>query len=327
MIDMKNVFKKNIQLALSLLVTMVAPLSAVDCNQSTDCAPICCDRQPCLVSFNAELLYWRPELCGLEGAFGNTTIFTTENGNITTTRIKESHKRPSNKWSPGFRVGADVAVNCVDVELDWTHYDGRSNFRDCLQHGRWKIKYDVIDLTFGRQFCVASCFYLKPFIGLRAAKIHQRLKSHLVTTFTPAIAGNSTVITDKNDKEDFWGIGPQIGLDAGWNLGCNFSLYGKFAVASYYGHVNAKNYDVDTLTRSISICDGSKRGCFNTIATDMAIGIRWDACPTCFCGCDVKFNLNLGLEQHRIYDFSDLGSDGNLSLDGAVFGAGITFNY
>lgn len=323
---MKNILKKSIQLALSI-IAITAPLSAVDCNKSTDCAPSCCDTQPCLISFKAELLYWRPELCGLEGAFGNTTILTTVNGNTTTTRVKESSKKPSNKWSPGFRVGADIAMNCVDVELDWTHFDGRSNFRDYLQHGRWKIKYDAIDLTFGREFCVASCFYLKPFIGLRATKIHQRLKSHLVTLFTPAIAGNSTVITDKNDKEDFWGIGPEIGLYADWNLGCNFSLYGKFDVVSYYGDVNAKNYDVDTFPRSVSICDGKKKSCFNNIATDIEIGVRWDTCTTCFCGCDVRFNLKLGLEQHRIYDFSDLGSDGNLSLDGGVFGAGITFNY
>lgn len=284
--------------------------------------------EACTISFNAELLYWRPELCGLESAFGDTTIATTvdESGIITTTVI-ESDKDPHFKWNTGFRVGAEVAINCFDLELDWTHFDGRAKFSEDTQHGHWKIKYDVIDLTLGRSFCMTPCLYLKPFFGLRAARIHQRLESHLETFFTAAVIGDNTVVTDKNDKEDFWGIGPQIGIDADWYLGCNFSLYGSFAVVTYYGDVKNENFDTDTFTRTVSVCDGKKHRCFNTIATDAAIGIRWDSCSTCFCGCNVNSMFKLGLEQHRIYDFSDLGSDGNLSLDGGIFAAGIRISY
>lgn len=325
---MMSVFKKKYATILSILMAMTAQVNGIDCNQSTYCEPRSCDTEKCTISFNAELLYWRPELCGLESAFGDTTIATTVNQNaITTTTVKESDKEPDFKWNTGFRVGADVAFNCFDVELTWTRFDGHAKFSEDSQHGHWNIKYDVVDLTLGRGFCATSCFYLKPFIGLRSAQIHHRLKSHLETLFTSSLIGNNTVVTDKDDKEDFWGIGPQIGLNADWYLGCNFSLYGSFAVVTYYGDVKSKNFDTDTFTRTVSVCDGKKKHCFNNIATDAAIGIRWDSSSTCFCGCDVNFMLKLGLEQHRIYDFSELGSDGNLSLDGGIFAVGISFSY
>lgn len=304
-----------------------AQLNGADYD-STSCEADCCDNQVCGLSFNAELLYWRPELCGLEGAFGNTTIATSVNPSaITTTTVTESDKEPDTRWNTGFRVGADLAYNCFDLELDWTHFNGQSKFCEDIQNGRWKIKYEVLDLTLGRTFCVVPCFYVQPFIGMRAAWIHQSLKSHLRTLFTSSLIGDNTVFTDKDDKERFWGIGPQIGIEADWYLGCNFSLYGSFAVVTYYGDVRSKNFNVDTFTNTISVCNGKRKHCFNNIATDAAIGIRWDASTFCICGCELDLMLNLGLEQHRIYDFSELGSDGNLSLDGGVFGASLRLRY
>lgn len=317
------------QLYLSMLMAMIAAqVNGLDYNQSMYCEPSCCETTACALNFNGEVLYWRPELCGLESAFGDTAIATTVDENaITTTTITESDKEPHFKWNTGFRVGADITFNCFDLELDWTHFDGCAEFCENTQYGHWKIKYDVIDLTFGREFAATPCFCLKPFIGLRGARIHQRLKSHLETLFTSSLIGSNTVLTDKDDKEDFWGIGPQFGLDANWYLGCNFSLYGSFAVVSYYGHVRNRNFDTDIFTKTVSVCNGKKKHCFNNIATDAALGIRWDSCSTCFCGCNANLMLKLGVEQHRIYDFSYLGSDGNLSLDGGIFAAGINFSY
>lgn len=292
------------------------------------CAPACNPCGPCAFRLNAELLYWRPELCGLEGAFGNTTIATTVNDQaITTTTVTESDHEPHFKWNAGFRVGAGVTFNCLDIKLDWTHFNGHAKFRENTQHGRWDLKYDTIDLLFGRYFCAGSCFYVLPFIGVRGLEIHNKLKSHLETLFTSPLIGNNTVFTDKNDKEHFWGVAPQIGLKADWYLGCNLSLYGSFAILSYYGHVKGRNFDSDTFTHTVSVCNGKKKHCFNNLATDAAIGLRWDSCSTCYCGCNMNFMIKLGLEQHRIYDFSSLGSDGTLGLDGGVFGVGVRFSY
>jgi hypothetical protein len=292
-----------------------SPYSGVNCIP----APYCQE-----VNIRGELLYWRAELGGLQSAFGTTTIDTTVAGGITTTTVTEKDVEPDWKWRPGFRIGADYAFSCFDLEADWTHYVGRATFHEDGQHGNWKIRYDTIDLLFGRRFSIAPCFYFKPFVGVRGARIRQTLKSNLETHFT-SIIGDNTVSTVKNDKEKFWGIGPELGLEADWYIACNFSLYGSVDVVSYYGQVRAKVRNTDTFTSTVSDGNGTIRRSFNTIATDAFFGIRWDkAWPV---ASEVLLTIKLGLEQHRIYDFSDLGSDGTLSMDGANLAASIGYRW
>lgn len=317
---MKMVLRKKYASLLGLLIMITGHVNGANCE------PICCKTPAYEFNISGELLYWKPELCGLEGAFGNTTIGTTldANANIVTS-INETDEEPHAKWNEGYRVGAGVSLNGFEVDLKWTHYNGHAKFRDANQFGKWRIKYRAIDLTLGHSFC-ASSFYLKPFIGVRFVEIRQKLTAHLETFFTSLI-GNNTIFTDKNDKENFCGAAPQIGIDAEWYLGCNLSLYGSFAFLTYYGDVKGKNFDVDTFTRTISICNGKKKRCFSNLATDGTLGIRFDSTSNRYCGCDIDFMLKLGMEQNRIYDFSELGSDGNFSLYGGVFAAGLTVNF
>ena len=319
---------KNIYLMITgLLVAMTAQVNGAEfSSQSSCCEKSCCDSQQDLLFFKAELLYWRPELCGLESAFGDTTISTSVNNGFVTTTINESDKKPHNKWNTGFRIGAEYDFDCFEIEVDWTHFDGHSKFNKSGQHGHWNIDYDVVDLTFGRDFWVGSCFYIKPFIGIRGARIHQKLISHLETLFTSTLIGNNIVTSFKHNTEKFSGVGPQIGVEADWAIGCNFRIYSAFDVVTYYGNVKNKSLETDTFTTTISISNGRAKRCFNSIGTDFTLGIRWDKSWTCSCY-EMDLMLKLGLEQHRIYDFSNLGSDGTLSLDGGVFGAGIGFHY
>ena len=303
------------------------PCCTPACHPSPYCGPNCLPAPFCgEVNFKGELLYWTPELGGLESAFGTTTIATTVSPDaITTTTTTEVDHDPDSKWDFGFRVGADVAYTCFDLETDWTHFDGHANFHHEDQHGNWKVHYDVIDLTIGRRCCASPCVYFKPYIGLRGARIRQSLDTHLETLFT-ALIGNNIVNSDRHDHEKYLGIGPQLGLEANWYLGCNFSLYGNVDAVTYYGEVKSKNYDTDTFTSTISVSDGRKHYRFLNIGTDGAIGFRYDKSWNVSCYA-VNLMLKLGVEQHRIYELSNLGSDGTLSLDGGVFAVGIGFRY
>jgi len=322
---MTSALKKIIVIA-GMLMTMMTQVNGMEGYSTNCCEPIYCGT-PEESNFYVfgDFLYWRPELCGLESAFGTTAITNAVNNGITTTTIVESDEKPHSKWSPGFRVGCGVEMDCYDAELRWTDFSGHATFNEKSQHGHWKIKYDVIDFTFGRQFSVTPCFYLRPYIGVRGAHIRQRLNSHLTASFTSGTV-NSTVATDINDSEKFWGVGPQIGLDAIWNIGCDFSLYGGIAVVTYYGDANGKHRNTDTFASSASVCRGKKEHCFNNIGTDLSLGIRWDKSVQCGCRC-FDFFVKLGAEQHRIYDFSNLGSDGTLSLDGGVLTAGVNYAF
>lgn len=323
---MTNALKKISVAITGMLMALTAPVNGVDYNQISCCPPECCDAPGCQFFLSGELLYWRPSLCGLESAFGTTGIAATVANSILTTTITETDVEPHSKWSPGFRIGGEVACDAYDVAALWTHFNGRATFNDGPQHGHWKIHYDAVDLVLGRNISMwSSCFNVRPFIGVRGLRIHQRLRSHLETIFTSAL-GSSTILSDMNDRESFRAVGPQLGFEADVSLGCNFRLYGSFDVVSYYGKVKGNNCDFDTFATTVSATRAHKHRCFNSIGTDAAIGIIWDK-TVCYCCNEWNFRVNLGVEQHRIYDFSDLGSDGTLSLDGGVFGVAVGFKF
>jgi len=61
------------------------------------------------------------------------------------------------------------------------------------------------------------------------------------------------------------------------------------------------------------------------IGTDGSIGFRWDkAWPV---ASEVLLTFKIGVEQHRIYDFSELGSDGTLSLAGANLATSLGYRF
>ncbi len=309
--------------------TCPSPCCPPPCNQGPYCCGPNCLPPPYCYEFNVfgELIYWIADLGGLESAFGNTTVVTTVNPvtSFTTTTITESDVQPKFKWRPGFRVGADFAFGCFVLEADWTHYRGRAHFSEDNQSGHWKINYDTLDLVIGRRTCTAPCFYLKPYIGARGLRVHQILKSDLDTEFVAGAVGTNTVVTTKKDSEHIWGIGPELGLEADWYLKCNFSLYANFDVVAYYGTINGKYLQTDTFPTTASVSDAHNHFHFNKIGTDIALGIRYDkAWPVCS---EALLTCKLGIEQHRIYDFSNIASDGTLSLDGPVFRLSLGYRY
>lgn len=289
------------------------------------CCDQCCD--PCQSQWAVwgDFLYWRPQLCGLEAAFGRTEILETEVDGVFITAIQEKHEEPHFKWSPGCRFGTSYLFNCseFDVAFEWTHFYGHARWHKDEQRGKWKIHYDQFDLTFGRRMALGCNFMLRPFVGVRGVDIHQKLRALLHTTIV-ADTGTTTVISTTEEKENFWGVAPEIGVNAEWFFGCNFSIYADLAVATYYGDVEGKHRDADFFSDAVFFRRVKTDRCFDTIATDAAIGISWDTC-FCTCGCDLDLTLRFGLEQHRIYNFSDLGADGDLGFDGGSVSIAVNF--
>ena len=276
-----------------------------------------------------EFLYWKGTLSNIKESFGNTEIEIKNSENTKITKLEESFKMPDAKWRAGFRVGADFIFDNFDLEADWTHFHGFADYKHHSQHGAWNLHFDQVDLALGHYFYPFSSCYLKPFIGLRIANINQTLKSHLETIKTEPTQ-ETTITTKMHDREKFLGIGPEVGLEANYYLGKNFSLYGMVDAATYYGHVNNKYHDVSSYTNTVNDNNLKQKDWFNSICTDATLGVRWDKYTTCCKHYDMHFLLKLGVEQHRIYNFCNVSSqetDGTLSLDGAVLEAGIGFRF
>lgn len=327
---MKNSLKMIYAVITGVLMTTAVQVNAVAFIPGPYSDPNCCDVNKCQLAFEADLLYFAPQLDGLEAAFGTTAIDTTLAGGILTTTVTESDIKPHSEWNPGFRINAGIDSNRFVIGAQWTCYhQGKAKFSEGAQNGNWTINYDVVDLLAGYRISLSPCFNFTPFIGVRGALIKQKLKSNLTTLVTTPV-GASTVLSTIDNKEDFWGIAPEIGLEIDWLIGCNFSIYGNVDVVSYYGKVKGTSHGTNVFATTTSVSNGKSHRPFNTWGTDAEIGIYWSKSITCNWGCsciEIDFLANLGAEQHRIYDFSDLGSDGALSLDGGVFGIGIAVRY
>lgn len=320
--------KKISQAMTMLLIPLMNHLDGAYCDSTVykECAQEYCQTECCQPEcscdtwfFSADLLYWRAYENGLEGFCDPAELIDTEgtDGRITSVIIQKNEHLHFN-WDLGFRLGLgyNFASKGFDAAVYWTH------FRDHV-HGdntHWKLNFDIVDLIAGHKFYLGSCFSLKPYAGLRGVWSNQTLHNDSFTTIE-SIAGISHINFKQHLKERFWGVGPQVGVEADVEIGCGFSLYGSAAAALLYGEFDVKNKRVQELETEINIDFSKHNHCAAQGAIDGALGARWQKS---FCN-NRLLTLQLGLEHHRYWDFNQLGSSGDLCFDGVVFSARVDY--
>ncbi len=196
----------------------------------------------------------------------------------------------------------------------------------------WHAHLNQIDLVLGRGFYVSRWLTLRPHIGLRSTWIWQRLRvayTHPIATFN--IVGDPFEVHKRNN---WWGFGPEAGLETEWGFSGGFSLYGTLVAAIEYGFHKLRNIEEDerTETKTVRMKD-SVRECHPIL--DLQMGVRWDYM---FFHDRIHFGLQLGWEQHTYFaqnqfpyfvDNTALGSfttnNGNLSYQGWNLGAILDF--
>lgn len=337
-------FIKKIQVAITLLSVTTVSHAYCDYEDSYSygqndsdcyCAPACC--APCCaldcgLSVSADLLYWRAFESGLDVCVPSQVSETiTSDGRVISRFRGRGHDLHFN-WSPGFRLGLDYDLACTnwDFGVYWTHFHSRAhsshhsnNFSSSdsssgssldSNHLHWKINLDVVDALARYDFAYSSCFALRPFGGVRSARIDQRLHTRSFP--------DSVTVDRVRNKEDFWGVGPILGLEAEWGFGCNFDLYANAAVSFLYGEFDIRLRDDEVFLGGEDHCNVHKHLKATQSIFDAGAGVRW---KTCFCN-DTQLYLQLGLEHHQYYNYNHIGSCyGDLSFDGVTFSARVDF--
>jgi hypothetical protein len=302
-----------------------------------DCTFPYCGTEEMDVSLFADLLIWSPSLGGLESAFGYTSISTAVSEDHVTTTLDERDVEPDYPWYGGIQFGVNVNYECYKLSCYATLFEPTSQFREPSetgtlpstfalgvndsQHGQWQLQYDTLNFLFGRYWNIAPALFVQPYFGLRGLWVDQTLNGHLQTVSTSP-SGETLIYTDFNNREKIWGIGPLVGIEAVWVFKYHFSVYADFDFVYYYGRVKGSYLDFDIFTTLTGIKQRNATHNFTSLATDTAFGMRWDLDFEC-CSYDLKLLFKAAWEEQRIYDFSDLGSDGTLSVGGFTFGAGI----
>lgn len=258
-------------------------------------------------------------------------------------------------WEPSFRIGigADLACcACWDISLYWTHFCGRGHRNICLgcvedtltpawgasfdlsnlantvaageTSGHWCLDLDLVDIDIGRDFCLSECFSIRPFVGVRIARIDQKFRT---TTFFEVVAQQRAQAADPEARDIvrlkslFEGAGIHLGLSGEWALGCGLSIYGEGAGSLLYGRyrIHANEAAIfGTTTGGLGtagnannnfLFETSDRFCKCQGIADAAIGLRWRHCV-----CNRLLTLQLGWEQHLFLNqnrFDDLVLNSN----------------
>lgn len=332
------------------------------CNPAPQCglgynpsAHLQCGNHPCCgamdnVSGRFDIIYWRPCSDGLE--LGKAESFTQSTVGNEVVLTNESHAAdPKFKFDTGFRLGLGYycPCDCWDVSLTWTHFHSKANadgagdptttlpyttfvsdwerisgqYPTAIE-SRWTLDMDLLDLEFAQKYYVNHCFILRPFIGLRAARIDQGYHVEADRVGDAVAANNFASKVDS--KSDFRGIGPRVGMDAQIRLGCGVSLFGGAAASLVFGTFDRSSSEHFTRTGTATPFSefnydphgGGPDRCTVTI-TDMAIGLMWEHCFEC-CGSMHPFTLAFAWEQHAFYDLNHF----NFASEGVTSGGGVT---
>ncbi len=333
----------------------------------------CGDRTCCSAMDNLggrfDILYWRPCSDGLE--LGKEESFVSSLVGDDTVLTNESHAvDPNFKFDTGFRLGLsyNCPSNCWDIALNWTHFHAKANadgaggvsttapYTQFVSNwerlsgqypteieSRWTLDMDVLDLEFAQKYFVNHCFILRPFFGLRAARIDQGYHVEAVRT-----GSSFDFMSNVDSRSDFRGIGPRAGMDLQIRLGCGVSLVGGAAASLLFGSFNRHSSEAFTQSGTSPFSEfnydphgGGPDRCTVTTA-DLGIGIMLEHCFEC-CGNMHPFALVFAWEQHAFYDLNHFnfaaegltangtvngihdGKTGDLSMQGLTVSAMIGF--
>ncbi|MGL5627003.1 MAG: Lpg1974 family pore-forming outer membrane protein [Candidatus Rhabdochlamydia sp.] len=257
------------------------------------------------------------------------------------------------KYNWGFRIGLDWTLphDNWDIAVNWTHLvsnrhgkhtagpsnvltktqgyitDNRLDFEPedigfytTIGNSKYHNRLDQISLNLGREFFISKWVTLRPFFGLRADWLHQRLHtSYSGITEVPPPPFPPTSHQTAHQSNKWWGIGIESGLNTQLNFCGGFSLYGNIATAIEYGlqklSLKESGIVVFPFRNSYHICRP---------ILDLQLGLGWDYN---FCEDAFHLGLKLGWENHVYFDqsrflsyntvnYSDNQSGGSLTYQG-----------
>lgn len=252
-------------------------------------------------------------------------------------------------WNYGFRAGAAYTLNhdLWNTRIYWTHYttNATKTASDALilteffggfiageisdwARIKWKLNYNTLDWDISRNFHLCKGLTLKPYFGIKGAWIDQsiRFNSHVIL--------QDNQIVDYNSKErlknDFWGLGPSIGLSGDWQFFSRTEskccLISDFSCTTMWGNWNFED-EYEGLPGDV-IAVNQPRYTLGALQLRGFMGFGWSTPINCMCS---MFNLQVGYEvqywfnQLRIPTFQQFLLHGDLVMQGITLNCQVDF--
>ncbi|MCH9612057.1 MAG: hypothetical protein S4CHLAM102_05400 [Chlamydiia bacterium] len=283
---------------------------------------------------------------------GDLLLFVADEGGIgmATTGVPTSRATPSItsgkvlypkvKIKPGFKVDAGW-VSCHDGwdvfgQYMWFQSNQRRHtvesnemvalfnpepqtsymtFVDSVE-GRWFITSNTVDVGVGRKYWNSPYLSMRPHLGLKGAWQLQKLKVQYLHT-------NSTIESNIKMWQNFWGVGPQFGLQGTFYWTNVYSAYGNFSLSALWSrfHNEYKNQTRAANSNDEFTWNGLTDSEFYNVSPVMsiALGLRYDTWST---NRDYHFLVQGGWElqewwsQNNFNTIYNNGVQGDLSFQG-----------
>lgn len=200
------------------------------------------------------------------------------------------------QWAPGFRVGLGYSMEHdrwnTQASYNWfqSHASGASegpitpgffairlSLLEPFSSGNASINlhYNMFDWDLGRAFFVSNHLLLRPFIGMKAGWITQKIHSYWVRF---NFNGLGSIYATEHLKQSFKGGGPKGGVTSKWILGNLqkhfFSLIGTFEAGYLWGHWSVHDKYEDTLVTIIRTNTTPRS--FGSFVVHSFMGLGWD---------------------------------------------------
>ena len=305
-----------------------------------------------------DYLLWQPNTSGL-------AYVIRQKGASQETITKGGVKSPSFKYNSGFEIGlgCNLSHDQWDALLSWTCFTESTHSHHSYQKGHttlfttfispnelndaataqraraeWKVHFNMLDLSMGREFYAGKWLSLRPFFGIRSAWIQQHYEIDYDNV--AALIDQSTILYPEYEAHllnKYFGFGPRFGLNSDWGFGSGFSLYGNAGISLLYGffHVGHNEKSYDDLEEGTVQKKAENSFHATKAATDLDCGLKWD-----YMFLNDAFHLGLHAGWQHVLFFSQnqfmrftndqeigqfLQNQGDLSFQGWTFGARLDF--
>lgn len=308
------------------------------------------------VFITADFILWSPRVDGMAYAW-------TGLGNDVNSVARGSVKYPNWRWEPGFKVGLGLNLDHDGWDLYAEYTWLQSNRGDAVDYNetlaplwdinaqlypyvsntgntdnsirtassQWKLSYNVIDLSLGRNYFISQYLTLRPFVGFRGAWISQKWRVQY--TLPDSALAVDAVTARMDNNQDYWGFGMLTGMNTGWHFTKEFSLYGNFDLALLWSDFTTTRRDVDSSNIAPSAnpqVNVNTVDTFHTIKTVMGLemGLRYE---TWFSDDDYHFLIQAGWSEilwsnfNQLFTLSETGNHGDFTLQGLTVKARFDF--
>jgi hypothetical protein len=237
-------------------------------------------------------------------------------------------------WDPGFRVGAGLTNEntCWDSQLSYTYFRTRARNKtrgDQIQSAYFggdklsdlgffqeasidtEIHYNVLDWGLGRRFCPTECIGLRPMIGVRGGWINQSFRTKWKKTVDLFDILVIPILAEENLRNNFWGVGPQGGVEGKWSLAGGFHVVGELIGAFLWGSWRITDQFIDSFDTRIEVLVADRD--FGAVALFGFLGLGYEY--ACF-SLKVGYEIQDWFNQYQVFDNATGGQNGDFILQG-----------